>query len=274
LGGLQAFEATVLAEEQMAKVRSKQQLSLPLKSAEDRAYQVVSLGTTCMPKMSMTRLGLSRPLDHETMHDEDLPFDWLFVRSKGVLHLLRSDFAEFFAGTKAVSCGGDGARQQVLHSGSLHSFWCEDPREERVQKRYQHRISCFRRLHQARKPLLFVRLVSGKDELNEVAELLELLIGRFGPATCLLLMLDGQTQAEGAAVAQGYDNLMVYFLASNAMSSIEGEPSCCVPIRCALDWCEGKPIEARTYDGIQGLAGWATETPQHSIAGTPVFSDC
>jgi len=275
LGGLPAFEPSLLSEEQMANVRKKQQeLSLPLKSAEVRAYQVVSLGTTCMPKMAMTSLGLCRPIDHETMHEEDFPFDWLFVRAKGVMELIRSDFTDLLTGTTAVVCGGDGARQQVLHRGALHSFWCEDPKEDRVRKRYQHRISCFRKLHQATKPLLFVRLISGKDELNELEELLALLIGRFGPATCLLLILDGQTETEGAAVIQGHDNLMVHFLSSSAMESTPGqELPCCSPIRCALDWVEGKAIEARTFDGIHRVIGWATETPQYAVNGIPVFSD-
>lgn len=231
---------------------------------------LVSLGCFCGPKLAFKNIGRGA---------ETLPFDWMRTRHKGLIHFLRNswdasvNYNEFFEfNSKKVVPGCN----MTTYRSFYHSFWHDDPTDPGMHERYQRRIKRFNEIDANSRPVLFVRTIPTTDELHDLPELLELLMTRHGRQACLLLIIDFQSTVTGPATVNGFENLLVYYLAGSSNVDEEGLPAPPYggPIHLALDWIIGRPIEAmqfvsiekifecadKTHWGLNGLGGlWAFE---------------
>jgi len=216
--------------------------------------RLVSLGNDCGPKLSFKHLGRGA---------ETLPFDWSRSRMEGLFHFMRNDFDGFFSFvTKEPVPGID---RMVCYRDYLHSFWHDDPRDPGMQERYCRRIDRFHAIDAERQMVLFVRAVMLTSELSQAEELLAELIARFGRQAHLLIVLSQQTLARGAGVVQAASNLMVNFLEPGAHNS-DGFAVYAEPVRVALDWMVGRPVDAMVFPDMAHVQGVATEM-QHGLDG-------
>ena len=76
-------------------------------------------------------------------------------------------------------------------------------------ERYKRRIHRFNHIGDSSHPLLFVRVAATTDELCKVTELLDELVGRFGPNIGLLVILNFQKTASGAGSVYEVSNVFV-----------------------------------------------------------------
>mmetsp|Transcript_35105 Transcript_35105/g.76666 ORF Transcript_35105/g.76666 Transcript_35105/m.76666 type:complete len:625 (-) Transcript_35105:92-1966(-) len=224
--------------------------------------QLVSLGCYCGPKLSFKKIGRGA---------ETLPFDWLRTRLSGVRHFLKNDFDGFYDWTTKQSVPDS---KMTIYRGYYHSFWHDNPNDPAMIERYQRRIARFMSIDARTKPVLFVRAACTSDELSEAGELLADLKALFGDSACLLLIVDFQKTAQGAAAVGGHPDLLVYYLSGDAHKEPDGAPYC-KPILVALDWMVGRPIEAMQFVDLDTIVDCADETQWglRGLAGLPAFED-
>jgi len=216
--------------------------------------RLVSLGNDCGPKLSFKHLGRGA---------ETLPFDWNRTRVEGLLHFMRNDFDGFFSFmTREPVPGID---RMVTYRDYLHSFWHDDPRDPGMQERYCRRIDRFHAIDAERQMVLFVRVAMLTSELGQAEELLAELTARFGRQAHLLIVLSQQTLAKGPGVIQAASNLMVHFLQPGAHNS-NGFAVYAEPIRVALDWMVGRPVDAMVFPDVAYVQQVATEM-LHGLTG-------
>lgn len=211
---------------------------------------LVSLGCFCGPKLSFKHIGRGAA---------SLPFDWMRTRSCGLLHFLRHDFDGFFDYfTKKPVPGCN----MTTYRGYYHSFWHDDPTDPGMLERYKRRIKRFDEISASEQPVLFARCIASTDEISELPELLEALMSRHGKLACLLAIIDFQMTAKGAAIVEGYPNLLVYYLNGEAHVGPDGEPAppYSNPVLCALEWVVGRPIQAMKFSNMEKIAECADET--------------
>ncbi|CAK0888409.1 unnamed protein product, partial [Prorocentrum cordatum] len=139
-----------------------------------------------------------------------LPFDWIRTTVDGLLHYIRSDFSGFFDFVTKLPVPG--CNRMVMYRDRLHSFWHDDPEDPAMREKYARRIERFNQLDARVRPVLFVRSAAATEELLRAAELVEVLVARFGKEARLLLILNFQDATAGPAFVKGVPNLMVYYL--------------------------------------------------------------
>jgi len=250
---------------------------------------LVSLGCFCGPKLSFKHMGRGA---------ETLPFDWMRTTHSGLMHFLRHDFDGFFDFASKIpvpNCN------MTTYRSSFHSFWHDDPTDPGMLERYRRRIDRFNAIDASTTHVLFVRTIPTTDELADAPALLGELMRRHGKHACLLLIIDFQFTAKGAAIVEGHENLLVFYLSGDhhvAEDGITPAPPYTKPVACALDWMSGKAIQAmnfkdmdailacadETHWGLEGLGGlWAFEpkaeepalavaAPAHCPAALPLVS--
>eukprot|EP00439_Symbiodinium_sp_Y106_P060134 s167_g8.t2 len=224
--------------------------------AETEQIMLVSLGCFCGPKLSFKNIGRGA---------ETLPFDWMRTRHEGLVHFLRNGWDEstgwngfFDFNTKKVVPGCS----MTTYRSYYHSFWHDDPTDPGMHERYLRRIHRFNNIDATSKPVLFVRTVPTTEELKAVPELLELLIKRHGKHACLLLIIDFQKTADGPALVEGMDNIMVHYMPGSKHVNQEGLPA--PPygeaVNLALDWIVGRPVSVMQFDGWDTIMKCADRT--------------
>eukprot|EP00913_Durusdinium_trenchii_P023897 g22442.t1 len=177
--------------------------------AQTQSIMLVSLGCYCGPKLSFKNIGRGA---------ETLPFDWMRTRHEGLMHFLQGNWDEesnyngFFEFTSKKVVPGC---QMTTYRSYYHSFWHDDPTDPGMHERYKRRIKRFNEIDAESKPVLFVRTIPTTEELENVPALMDLLIKRHGKQAFLLLIIDFQKTAQGAAVVEGIDNIMVHFLSGS-----------------------------------------------------------
>jgi len=230
---------------------------------ETEHIRLVSLGNNCGPKLSFKHLGRGA---------ETLPFDWIRTRMEAILHFIRSNFEGFFDFTTTASVPG--IKGMIMYRNTLHSFWHDNPTDGGMRDRYLRRIARFNSIDAKSNPVLFVRVAASINELKRVEELLDLLAMQFGDESHLLLILNHQVAAKGAAVIQGMGNLLVYFLGPEAHIENELAPYC-GPIGCTLDWMVGRPTSAMVFESVASVLQVSTEIQNGSggLGGLAAFED-
>ncbi|CAE7747607.1 ACP5 [Symbiodinium pilosum] len=131
-----------------------------------------------------------------------------------------------------------------------------------MHERYRRRIDRFNKIDAKSKPVLFVRTIPTTDELKAVPEW----------QAYLLLIIDFQKTAEGAAVVEGIpalqpvlacmSNIMVHYMAGSKHVNQEGLPA--PPygeaVQLALDWIVGRPVSVMQFDGWDTIIKCADRT--------------
>ncbi|CAE8695136.1 unnamed protein product [Polarella glacialis] len=236
-----------------------------------RDIMLVSLGCFCGPKLSFKNIGRG---------SETLPFDWMRTRHKGLVHFLKNswdestnfnDFFDFVSKKPVPGCN------MTTYRSFYHSYWHDDPTDPNMRIRYKRRIVRFNEIDAEVKPVLFVRTIPNTDELIDVPELVALLVKRHGKQAHLLLIIDFQNTATGAAIVEGVSNLMVYYLAGSAHVDSEGLPAppYGVAVNLALDWIVGRPVEAMHFESIEKIIECADPTDWgiNGLGGLWAFED-
>eukprot|EP00929_Paragymnodinium_shiwhaense_P080482 TRINITY_DN41980_c0_g1_i1.p1 TRINITY_DN41980_c0_g1~~TRINITY_DN41980_c0_g1_i1.p1 ORF type:complete len:576 (+),score=143.68 TRINITY_DN41980_c0_g1_i1:170-1897(+) len=203
---------------------------------EMEAVRLISLGCFCGPKLSFKKLGRGA---------ETLPFDWTRTRLSGIFHHLRNDFRDYFDWSTMQILPETG---MTIFRGYYHSFWHDNPTDPAMQERYTRRFKRFKEIDARSAPVLFVRAVAVSDELAQGPELLALLKELYGPRACLLLIVDFQTTAKGAAMVGGHPDLLVYYLEPDVHDAdrADGAPYT-EPVRVALNWILGRAVPAMQF---------------------------
>jgi hypothetical protein len=159
----------------------------------------------------------------------------------------------------------------TIFRGHYHSFWHDNPLEEAMRDRYDRRIKRFFEIDAHTEPVLFVRAVAETSELVKGPELLEELKLRFGKKAALLLIVDFQRTAQGAAVVDGIKDLMIHYCDVHGGG---GDPAPYTkPVLVALDWCVGRPVDAMKFIDIETIIGCADETTwgMYGLEDIPAF---
>lgn len=203
-------------------------------SADTDHIMLISLGAYCGPKLTFQKIGRGA---------ETLPFDWCRTRIEGLLHYLRNSFEGFFDFTTRKPVPD---AKMIMFRDWYHSFWHDDPTDKGMIERYKRRIDRFDHIGDHSRPLLFVRVAATTDELHKVLELLNELLARFGPALGLLVILNFQKTASGAAFVEGVPNLLLYFLEGGVHARPGGVPYR-KPVICGLDWMARKEFDAMRF---------------------------
>lgn len=202
---------------------------------------LVSLGCYCGPKLSFQKMGRGAAT---------LPFDWIRTTVDGLLHYIRSDFSGFY--DFATKLPVPGCNKMVMYRDRFHSFWHDDPEDPAMQEKYGRRIERFNQLDARSRPVLFVRSAAATEEVLRAAELVEVLVARFGKEARLLLILNFQEATTGAAFVKGVPNLMVYYLSPEVhrKTSPEFDKPFAGPVLAALDWALGRELEAASFESL------------------------
>lgn len=239
------------------------------KDEETQNIMLVSLGCFCGPKLSFKNIGRGAAT---------LPFDWMRTRHEGLVHFLRdkwdesSNFNGFFEFTSKKVVPGC---QMTTYRSYYHSFWHDDPTDPGMHERYKRRIERFNEINANSTPVLFVRTIPTTQELARVPELMDLLIARHGQQSFLLLIIDFQKTAQGAAVVEGMDNIMVHFLSGSKHVNQEGLPA--PPygdaVNLALDWIVGRSVSVMQFDNWEAIIKCAdyTEWGLNGLGGLYAF---
>eukprot|EP00927_Polykrikos_kofoidii_P070933 TRINITY_DN6729_c0_g1_i1.p1 TRINITY_DN6729_c0_g1~~TRINITY_DN6729_c0_g1_i1.p1 ORF type:complete len:653 (-),score=130.17 TRINITY_DN6729_c0_g1_i1:86-1954(-) len=226
--------------------------------------RLVSLGCFCGPKLSFKKIGRG---------SETLPFDWLRTRLEGILHFLRNDFEGFYHWDTMQKVPNTG---MTIFRGYLHSFWHDNPTDPAMQERYNRRIQRFKEIDAETSPVLFVRAASVTAELAQAPELLSVLKQKFGKQAFLLMILDFQVTAEGAAIVDGHPDILIYYLSSavHAPERADGAPYT-EPVKTALDWALRRQIKAMHFVDMETIVSCADQTDWglSGLAGLAAFED-
>jgi hypothetical protein len=210
--------------------------------------RLVSLGCFCGTKLSFKKIGRGA---------ETLPFDWSRTRLSAIFHFLQNDFKGFFDWTTRQTVPDT---KMTIFRGYYHSFWHDDPTEAAMQERYNRRIERFAEIDARSQTVLFVRAVAQSEELSRGKELLDLLKSLYGPRACLLMIVDFQSTAQGAATIAGIPDLMVYYLSSDVHgANADGAPYT-EPVKMGLEWSVGRPIEAMQFVDLETICDCADPT--------------
>eukprot|EP00403_Amphidinium_massartii_P043884 CAMPEP_0178436566 /NCGR_PEP_ID=MMETSP0689_2-20121128/34506_1 /TAXON_ID=160604 /ORGANISM="Amphidinium massartii, Strain CS-259" /LENGTH=629 /DNA_ID=CAMNT_0020058667 /DNA_START=30 /DNA_END=1919 /DNA_ORIENTATION=+ len=226
--------------------------------------KAVSLGSSVLPRMAIDRLDCSADAGK-------LPFDWISTRVEGLLQYLQSDFQDFFSFATSEPVKNSSA---VMYRDYLHAFWHDNPTEVSVHEDFKRRIHKFFAIKAVQVPVLFVRAAATTKEVMKAEELLRVLTDIFGPNACLLQIVDGQTQVQGAGLVADQPRLLTYSLATDAHMK-PGELAYEKPIRCALEWANSKPIDAMTFPDVATYASFLQESAMGlaGLGGLSAFED-
>eukprot|EP00929_Paragymnodinium_shiwhaense_P112916 TRINITY_DN8118_c0_g1_i2.p1 TRINITY_DN8118_c0_g1~~TRINITY_DN8118_c0_g1_i2.p1 ORF type:complete len:419 (+),score=71.98 TRINITY_DN8118_c0_g1_i2:162-1418(+) len=201
-----------------------------LLSREAEAVQLVSLGGSCAPKLSFQQLGRGA---------ETLPFDWLTTKLEGVAHFIANNFKGYFDYTTTLPTTV--GRQGRMFRTKYHSFWHDDPTDPGMREKYTRRFERFNAIDARSKPVLFVRAVTTKADLQQIRPTMQILRERFGEGAHLLVIFDGQLNPVGPiAVKDAPGKLLLYFHKFE-----DREPSHAPymkPVREALEWVLGNSL--------------------------------
>mmetsp|Transcript_84840 Transcript_84840/g.235256 ORF Transcript_84840/g.235256 Transcript_84840/m.235256 type:complete len:417 (+) Transcript_84840:168-1418(+) len=138
----------------------------------------VSLGCSC---------AVAACLSYLKLRDAAYPFDWNRTTIEGVIHFLRTGFADFlqFAWVQAFP-GGKATGGNSYH-GAHHSIWHEDMGTADGPSKYQRRIRRF--FHNTASRLLFIRILNSSTELANARHLLQILQVLFSRSEVYLLLI-------------------------------------------------------------------------------------
>mmetsp|Transcript_13469 Transcript_13469/g.31673 ORF Transcript_13469/g.31673 Transcript_13469/m.31673 type:complete len:293 (+) Transcript_13469:127-1005(+) len=215
---------------------------------ETNAIRLVSLGCYCGVKSSFQRIGRG---------SEHLPFDWMRTSLRGLEHFIKTDFLGFFdfvPPAKPIKAPPGKNMRMVLYRNFEHSFWHDDPTDPSMQEKYHRRIERFRSIDAHDSRVLFVRAAVHPGEIDESPAFLSLLQQRFGPQSCLLLILLRQTRLKGPAQILGLPNLLVWY------HDTEGQPAAASftdAVQGGLNWCAGRETLTMKLKSPQEAIAWA-----------------
>jgi len=229
---------------------------------ETAKIRLVSLGCYCAPKLTFKKLGRGA---------ETLPFDWCRTTIEGVLHFLKNDWEGFFDYKTTMPVPGF---TMTIFRGYYHSFWHDNPTDPAMHERYARRLERFNNIDAQSGQVLFVRSCSASDEAAKGPELLYLLKARHGQNASLLLIVDFQHSAQGAAVVHEHPDLLIFYLSGSAHSDPDGAPYC-EPILCALDWCVGREFPGRQFPDMETALKCIdfTDWGLTGMGGLPAFEE-
>jgi len=120
-----------------------------------------------------------------------MPFDWVRISCEGIIHTLRTDFAEF----ARMDFMSDAVQ---THLAKTHKFFHDKLDDPRDVAKYHRRFERFRQLRNASESescfgsLLFVRALDTTLELTRAKELYDTLADFFDSSVYLLLIVDCQ----------------------------------------------------------------------------------
>jgi hypothetical protein len=138
----------------------------------------------------------------------------------------------------------------MMHRHRFHSFWHDDPRDERMRAKYRRRFDNLQALAEESRPLLFVRAVATTKEISRAQDLLDVIHARF-PGSGLLLLVDDQYYAEGPFMAETCPDILVHFIKpegeAKTVDSYRGE------IQSALMWMRGCEFSAGVVPDLEAL---------------------
>jgi len=227
--------------------------------AQKDGITLVSLGCFCGPKLTFQKIGRGA---------ETLPFDWVRTHFDGILHYLRDDFEGFFDYTTRAEVPNS---SMVMYRANNHSFWHDNPDSEEMRTKYKRRFARFKKIGESRNPLLFVRAISSMEELLRADKLAQLLKQKFGDQACLLLIADFQRETLGAICVESCEELMVYFLSSKDRAEDHAAPYT-KPIKLAIDWLKGEPIEAGCVEDLKSVYALAANCGGGELANFGEFN--
>lgn len=175
---------------------------------EPEDMSCISLGCHC---------GTASCLNHLKLRTAAYPFDWNRTTLEGVIHFLRTGFADFLTLTCAVlSHANTGGK---VFSGMHHSVWHEDLYTEDGMLKYHRRIKRF--FGMTAPVLLFIRVVNIATEIVLAETLLELLDGLFAHSKVfLLLIVDCQQVAQSFFIGGTEGRLLVYAITTKFVKTL------------------------------------------------------
>eukprot|EP00971_Amphidinium_carterae_P323984 6438429-Amphidinium_carterae.1 len=143
-----------------------------------RKVEFVSLGSYCLPTMSMKLLGLRKSA---------YPLDYARSSARGIIELYSTGFADFLTGTPVLSPEHGVSVQNTAWGGS---FWHHDIYDTEVYNSMIRRVD--RLLGHKRKPRILCRSVNSTSELALSLELLSVLQSAYSGPVRLLIMIENQ----------------------------------------------------------------------------------
>lgn len=234
-------------------------------SAATGAVQLISLGCSCGPKLTFKDVGRGA---------ETLPFDWARTSVEALLHFISRDFQGFFDTTDRVQFTDERGSEWTTFRSAIHSFWHDDPTHPAMRERYMRRINRFLSIDAQTKPVLFVRSVAQTSEILRTAELVNLLVRKFGRGVRLLLMVDFQgSGAAGPCMVSGLDeHLLLWFFDTKSAPSLNAPYA--KPLATALNWCIGEPISVGRLRDLNEAHALASPNTwgMYGAAGVPAFT--
>lgn len=164
--------------------------------------QFVSLGSFCGVAFALQGLGLKT---------HAYPFDWLRTPVEGILHCMRTNFADFCTYTFSRP----EANGAVLYGNSNWggSFWHHDPSDPDVQQAFRRRADrlmgrCVDPADSA--PRVFVRHANSSSELEASLALQAALRQLWPRSEVYLLVIVDMQRWQGALCLRGVDKLLFY----------------------------------------------------------------
>jgi len=152
----------------------------------------VSLGCSC---------AVAACLSHLKLRDAAYPFDWNRTTIEGVIHFLRTGFADFLQFLYSQAFPGGKATGGTSYHGAHHSIWHEDMATHDGTEKYQRRISRF--FLNAASRLLFIRVLNAHTEVANALQLLQILQVLFARSEVFLLLIVVCQPAVGSFVVDG-----------------------------------------------------------------------
>lgn len=238
LGNLRAYETLESPDVLRARAEAARL------EAEARGPVLVSLGSEVCVRLSIEKVGAEC--------GQTLPFDFCRTRMEGVVHFLCSNFSGYFDFDTEEKVGD---ADLMMRRSFFHSFWSkEDPRDDVQRALHEKSFERFWSLRAAGRPLLFVRSVADTEELARVIELRDILASRFGPQTCLLIIIDFQQEKKTISM-QDQPYILLMLQTGEAHSTEEGEAGAphAEAIRQGVAWIAGEPMQVAVVDDMAGL---------------------
>jgi len=138
----------------------------------------VSLGCSC---------AVAACLSYLKLREAAYPFDWNRTTIEGVIHFLRTGFADFLQFFWVQAFPGGKATGGTSYHGAHHSVWHEDMYTGDGAAKYHRRIKRFFQNTAAR--VLFIRILNTHAEVANAKQLLEVLQALFSRSEVFLLLI-------------------------------------------------------------------------------------
>jgi hypothetical protein len=237
-----------------------------LGSEDTAAVQLVSLGSSCAPKLSFKDMGRGA---------ETLPFDWSRTTVESLLHFIQTGFGGFFdTATNKIQYTDETGTSWTAFRSPIHSFWHDDPTMPAMRERYMRRINRFWNIDAESKPVLFVRSVANSSEISRAKDLRDVLVRKFGKQVHLLVIVDYQgPTALGPCVVTGLDNLLIW--SYNTATAQSGAAPYGKIVLEALQWTldKDKALQYQQFASLQALQSQVkpTDWGMYGAGRVPAF---